>query len=554
MAAARAIVSSIFAALVAFTSDLANAAATQFVQASATASEFRRSGELSVEPAEIDADIEARRSGRYASRSRIRLDHLARAARQDASSGGSARTASAGKQSAAGGTAPSDPNVPAAPPAKKRGWVGLEVGSIDERRARELGLPSPAGAEIVAIIGYGPGGKAGLRQRDVVVEADGAAIVDHAHFIRTVSALPPGATISLSIMRDGKHQAVTIRLGNFFDDHWHAAHRGDPTAMLNLGLIYTDHDMVAQDYRKSFQWIRKAAEAGNVKAMAALGSQYLYGRGVARDDRQGVFWYRKAADAGDPDSMFALGLFHYRGQGVARDYVEAARWYERAIDKGHARAMHNYGNLLQDGLGVEKNEAQAVDYFRRAAQLGFAGSFPAVGEAYYAGRGVNRDLREAERWYREGAKRGVSTGLAGMGMLYERGEGGLAKDMAEAAMYYRKAAEAGDEFALQRLRELDLSVHDPKEAQRLLSELGFDPGPIDGQPGPKTKQAIRDFQRSHGLTVNGEDSLQLIGQLRAALKQGKAAPKPAEQTKRAEPAGSPELGKVKDLKDLDSLQ
>lgn len=39
--------------------------------------------------------------------------------------------------------------------------------------------------------------------------------------------------------------------------------------------------------------------------------------------------------------------------------------------------------------------------------------------------------------------------------------------------------------------------------QTRLAELGFDPGPIDGIAGPKTKAAIRAFQRLNGLKGDG---------------------------------------------------
>ncbi len=41
------------------------------------------------------------------------------------------------------------------------------------------------------------------------------------------------------------------------------------------------------------------------------------------------------------------------------------------------------------------------------------------------------------------------------------------------------------------------------EAQRRLSESGFEPGPIDGLMGPRTRSAIKAFQKFHGLSVNG---------------------------------------------------
>lgn len=40
-------------------------------------------------------------------------------------------------------------------------------------------------------------------------------------------------------------------------------------------------------------------------------------------------------------------------------------------------------------------------------------------------------------------------------------------------------------------------------AQRSLSNLGFDPGPIDGQMGPKTMAAIKAFQIANSLDPDG---------------------------------------------------
>lgn len=39
--------------------------------------------------------------------------------------------------------------------------------------------------------------------------------------------------------------------------------------------------------------------------------------------------------------------------------------------------------------------------------------------------------------------------------------------------------------------------------QRQLAEIGFDPGPIDGDRGPRTKAALMAFQRTNGLVADG---------------------------------------------------
>jgi hypothetical protein len=44
---------------------------------------------------------------------------------------------------------------------------------------------------------------------------------------------------------------------------------------------------------------------------------------------------------------------------------------------------------------------------------------------------------------------------------------------------------------------------DIRTAQRILGQLGFEPGTIDGQMGNITRAAIKEFQRSRSLTVNG---------------------------------------------------
>ena len=43
-----------------------------------------------------------------------------------------------------------------------------------------------------------------------------------------------------------------------------------------------------------------------------------------------------------------------------------------------------------------------------------------------------------------------------------------------------------------------------KAAQQALKEKGHDPGSVDGRMGPKTQQALRDFQNAHGIHATGE--------------------------------------------------
>ena len=54
-------------------------------------------------------------------------------------------------------------------------------------------------------------------------------------------------------------------------------------------------------------------------------------------------------------------------------------------------------------------------------------------------------------------------------------------------------------------------------AQTTLLELGFDVGKIDGKLGPKTTKAIKAFQKSKHLEMDGKISEQLLEQLKMAV-------------------------------------
>ena len=53
-----------------------------------------------------------------------------------------------------------------------------------------------------------------------------------------------------------------------------------------------------------------------------------------------------------------------------------------------------------------------------------------------------------------------------------------------------------------------------RAAQQALKDKGHDPGAIDGQMGPKTQAALRDFQKALGMTASGrldDKTMQALG-------------------------------------------
>ncbi len=82
------------------------------------------------------------------------------------------------------------------------------------------------------------------------------------------------------------------------------------------------------------------------------------------------------------------------------------------------------------------------------------------------------------------------------------------------------AARASSSASSARL-QLGASCAAVKELQQLLKSLGLYSSAVDGQFGPKTEAAVKQFQKTHGLTVDGWAGPQTMAKLRAA-----ATPKP----------------------------
>jgi hypothetical protein len=74
----------------------------------------------------------------------------------------------------------------------------------------------------------------------------------------------------------------------------------------------------------------------------------------------------------------------------------------------------------------------------------------------------------------------------------------------------RRQAQLVEQWLSTRFEPAQLTREDIRRGQQLLAELGFDPGPIDGFMGPRTRAAIEAFQDAQSIEVTGEMSRSLI--------------------------------------------
>jgi serine protease Do len=93
-----------------------------------------------------------------------------------------------------------------------RSQLGVMIQSVTPELAKEFKLPDAKGALIGEVTRRSPAERAGLKDGDVIIEFDGRQIEDSRHLRLMVAQTPPGASIRLKIVRDGREQSLTAKL------------------------------------------------------------------------------------------------------------------------------------------------------------------------------------------------------------------------------------------------------------------------------------------------------------------------------------------------------
>jgi serine protease Do len=102
------------------------------------------------------------------------------------------------------------------------GWLGVRIRDLTEQEMEDLSVKSDlregAGVLIAEVIKDTPAQVAGLRDGDLIVAIDGRPIVETRTLQRLVGATPAGRELALLVLRDGRREPVSVRVGRMPDD------------------------------------------------------------------------------------------------------------------------------------------------------------------------------------------------------------------------------------------------------------------------------------------------------------------------------------------------
>lgn len=254
-----------------------------------------------------------------------------------------------------------------------------------------------------------------------------------------------------------------------FDQVEPRARIGDHNAQFLLGKLYEIGLGVPQDDELAVEWYRRAIEGDVPAAYNSLGVLVALGRGTPADAVRSFELYETAARLGLAEGQFNLGYRYEVGKGTEQSYELAVHWYEKAARGGHLKARFNLGNFYWYGRGVKQSASKARTHWEIAAEAGDAASMGQLA-AYYESP-VARNMEQAFLWQKRAAEAGDVEGMSKLGNRYLEGRG-VERNPVEAVRWWTRAEAAGDvgaqvNLGLAYLRGFGVA-HDPERGALLV--------------------------------------------------------------------------------------
>ncbi len=96
----------------------------------------------------------------------------------------------------------------------ERGWMGVSIQDLTPELAKKVHAEGQRGALIADVVKGGPAEKAGLKKDDVVIAYQGKDVTDSSTLRDAVARTPIGEEAKVTILRNGKKEDVTVKIGN----------------------------------------------------------------------------------------------------------------------------------------------------------------------------------------------------------------------------------------------------------------------------------------------------------------------------------------------------
>ncbi len=162
----------------------------------------------------------------------------------------------------------------------------------------------------------------------------------------------------------------------------------------------------AVDFKRGFEFLRKAADMGSDRAALSAGKCYLGGVGVNKDLAEAEKLLRPLEYKGFINAQLLAGFFEKvpdpgAEHALAGRFAEAFKFWSQSSEPTH---LYRAGLCLADGTGTKQDYKLAFDYFTKAAASGLPQAYLELAECYTTGNGVSlKNPNTAFDYYRRSA-------------------------------------------------------------------------------------------------------------------------------------------------------
>ena len=127
-----------------------------------------------------------------------------------------------------------------------RAWLGVQVQPVTEGIAESLGIKKAEGALVDDAQPDTPAAKAGIQAGDVITAVNGTAVKDSRDLARHISAMTPGTSVKLDILRKGEAKTIDVSLATMPNQKQaNAGEQENNSGVPHLGLSVAPADEVA---------------------------------------------------------------------------------------------------------------------------------------------------------------------------------------------------------------------------------------------------------------------------------------------------------------------
>ncbi|HQV88206.1 MAG TPA: Do family serine endopeptidase [Nitrosomonas sp.] len=94
-----------------------------------------------------------------------------------------------------------------------RGWLGVSMQDMTEELAESFNLDHAVGTLIASVLREGPADKAGIKPGDILIAVNGKSVKNSAEMLNLVAALPPGETVTVTVIRNKQEKSIPVKVG-----------------------------------------------------------------------------------------------------------------------------------------------------------------------------------------------------------------------------------------------------------------------------------------------------------------------------------------------------